>query len=86
SHQQIPTYAVEILNTGDCSISDIHVTYGWFSSAKLVVPNKFRRLAYNDCLVNDGRPLAAGRLVSFDYANTYSYPMSVSSVSCSCLL
>ncbi|KAK4740823.1 hypothetical protein SAY87_024411 [Trapa incisa] len=56
----IPTYTVEIVNmcaTG-CSILDIHVSCGWFSSAKLINPRIFRRLSYNDCIVNDGKPLA----------------------------
>ncbi|KAK4788570.1 hypothetical protein SAY86_019889 [Trapa natans] len=80
----IPTYTVEIVNmcaTG-CSILDIHVSCGWFSSAKLINPRIFRRLSYNDCIVNDGKPLANGATLSFRYANTYSYPLSVSSVKC----
>ncbi|TQD75230.1 hypothetical protein C1H46_039239 [Malus baccata] len=81
----IPTYTVEIMNmcvTG-CDISHIHLTCGWFSSARLVNPKIFKRLRYNDCLVNDGEPLANGGTVSFQYANTFSYKLSVSSVTCS---
>ncbi|XP_068304930.1 TPD1 protein homolog 1-like [Pyrus communis] len=81
----IPTYTVEIMNmcvTG-CDISHIHLTCGWFSSARLVNPKIFKRLRYNDCLVNDGKPLANGGTVSFQYANTFSYKLSVSSVTCS---
>ncbi|KAE8657153.1 TPD1 protein-like protein 1 [Hibiscus syriacus] len=81
----IPTYTVEILNicaTG-CDISGIHVTCGWFSSAHLINPNIFKRLSYNDCLVNDGKPLINGGVIEFQYANTFSYPLSVSSVVCS---
>ncbi|XP_048138438.1 TPD1 protein homolog 1-like [Rhodamnia argentea] len=81
----IPTYTVEIVNacvTG-CDISHIHLNCGWFSSARLINPRIFKRLRYNDCLVNDGKPLTNGDTLSFQYANTYSYPLSVSSVVCS---
>ncbi|XVF54735.1 hypothetical protein PTKIN_Ptkin05aG0205200 [Pterospermum kingtungense] len=81
----IPTYTVEILNvcvTG-CDISDIHLSCGWFSSAHLINPKIFKRLRYNDCLVNDGKPLINGGSLSFQYANTFLYPLSVSRVVCS---
>ncbi|CAH1423134.1 unnamed protein product [Lactuca virosa] len=80
----IPIYTVEIMNicaTG-CSISDVHLSCGWFSSARLVNPHLFKRLRYNDCLVNDGKPLIPGRTVMFQYANTFAYQLSVSSVTC----
>ncbi|XP_050376705.1 protein TAPETUM DETERMINANT 1-like [Argentina anserina] len=80
----IPTYTVEIMNvcvTG-CNISRIHLTCGWFSSATLVNPRVFKRLRYNDCLVNDGKPLVNGGTISFEYANTFLYPLKVSHVSC----
>ncbi|KAJ6294306.1 hypothetical protein OIU76_022398 [Salix suchowensis] len=53
----IPTYTVQIMNmcsTG-CDISGIHLNCGWFSSARLIDPKIFKRLRYNDCLVNDGK-------------------------------
>lgn len=80
----IPTYTVEIMNvcvTG-CNISRIHLNCGWFSSATLVNPRVFKRLRYNDCLVNDGKPLVNGGTISFEYANTFLYPLKVSSVAC----
>ncbi|XP_057544048.1 TPD1 protein homolog 1-like [Amaranthus tricolor] len=80
----IPTFTVQILNANveGCNIGNIHVSCGWFSSARLVDPNVFRRLSYDDCLVNDGDPLAAGESLSFQYANSFSYPLSISSVDC----
>ncbi|OMO76952.1 hypothetical protein CCACVL1_15272 [Corchorus capsularis] len=80
----IPSYSVEILNVcmSGCSISNIHVSCGWFSSVRLINPTVFRRLYYDDCLVNDGEALAPGQCLSFQYANTFSYPLSVSSVAC----
>ncbi|XP_022738216.1 protein TAPETUM DETERMINANT 1-like [Durio zibethinus] len=80
----IPTYTVEIVNmcvTG-CDISGIHLYCGWFSSARLINPKIFKRLRYNDCLVNDGKPLVNGGTLSFQYANTFLYPLSVSRVVC----
>ncbi|KAJ0112604.1 hypothetical protein Patl1_01273 [Pistacia atlantica] len=81
----IPTYTVEITNACDtgCDISRIHITCGWFSSAHLINPKIFKRLSYNDCLVNDGKPLVNGDTLSFQYANTFRYHLSVSSVACS---
>lgn len=81
----IPTYIVEIVNACDsgCDITDIHLRCGWFSSARLINPHLFKRLRFNDCLVNDGHPLLNGESISFQYANTYSYPLSISSMSCS---
>ncbi|KAF5191793.1 Tapetum determinant [Thalictrum thalictroides] len=80
----IPTYTVNIMNLSPagCTISGIHLSCGWFSSARLINPSIFRRLGYDDCLVNDGNPLASGAAVSFQYANSFSYPLSVSSVTC----
>ncbi|XP_077228636.1 TPD1 protein homolog 1-like [Tasmannia lanceolata] len=80
----IPTYTVEILNTcaNGCAISGIHLRCGWFSSARMINPTIFKRLHYDDCLVNNGVPLSSGESISFQYANTFLYPLSVSSVSC----
>ncbi|KAE9602098.1 hypothetical protein Lalb_Chr12g0195981 [Lupinus albus] len=83
----IPSYSVDIVNMcgneyDDCNIEDIHVHCGWFSSVRLINPKVFRRIEYDDCLVNDGQALSSGTVISFQYANTYSYPLSVSSVHC----
>ncbi|PON32173.1 hypothetical protein TorRG33x02_356770 [Trema orientale] len=80
----IPAYYVEIVNncfTG-CNISGIHINCGLFSSAKFIDPKIFKQLSYDDCLVNDGKPLVSGGTIDFTYANTYVYQLSVSSVLC----
>ncbi|XP_042497991.1 protein TAPETUM DETERMINANT 1 [Macadamia integrifolia] len=81
----IPTYTVEIVNactvTG-CAISGIHLSCGWFSSARLINPKLFKRLHYDDCVVNDGKPLPSGATLSFQYANSFPYQLAVSSVIC----
>ncbi|GLJ48613.1 hypothetical protein SUGI_1025750 [Cryptomeria japonica] len=80
----IPSYSVQIENlcsTG-CSIAQIHLTCGWFSSAVEINPKLFKRLKYNYCLVNNGNPIIAGGSVSFVYAQNFKYPMTVSSVKC----
>ena len=80
----IPSYTVQIMNicASDCSISKIHLHCGWFSSARLINPRLFCRVGYDDCLVNDGKGIAPGRTISFQYTNTYPYPLSVASVEC----
>ncbi|KAG8379467.1 hypothetical protein BUALT_Bualt07G0091500 [Buddleja alternifolia] len=80
----IPTYTVEIMNVcvSGCDISAVHVSCGWFSSARILNPRVFKRLRFDDCLVNDGNTLVNGRTLSFQYANTFPYPLSVSSVTC----
>lgn len=79
----IPRYFVQIVNTcmSDCAPSQVHVYCGWFASALLVNPNTFQRLAYNDCLVNGGRPLKYGEIVRFTYANSFMYPIRFKSAS-----
>lgn len=80
----IPTYTVEVQNVcvSGCSISNIHLSCGWFSSARLVDPSIFRRVGYDDCLINGGELLSPGETLSFQYANTFMYPLYVSSVAC----
>lgn len=81
----IPGYTVEITNMcmSGCIISRIHISCGWFSSAKLINPRIFKRIHYDDCLVNNGKPLPYGSTLSFHYANTFPYPLSVAFVTCS---
>ncbi|KAI3873806.1 hypothetical protein MKX03_027075 [Papaver bracteatum] len=80
----IPTYTVEIMNvcTKGCDISNIHLNCGWFSSARLINPRVFKRIRYNDCILNNGGALINGDSISFQYANTFQYPLTVSSVNC----
>lgn len=75
----IPTFSVQIFNlcTVGCPISNVHVACGWFASAKLINPKVFRRLNFNDCLVNDGKPIAYGDSITFQYANSFEYQMRV---------
>ncbi|XP_074564716.1 TPD1 protein homolog 1-like [Curcuma longa] len=82
----ISTYTVTVLNlcsvSGGCSLGNIHLSCGAFSSERLVNPSIFRRLRINDCLLNDGRPLASGSVVSFEYASSVSYPLAISNATC----
>ncbi|CAO2842414.1 unnamed protein product [Amaranthus hypochondriacus] len=80
----IPTYTVVIENgcMSGCTITKLHLNCDGFSSARLVDPFVFRRIRFNDCLVNDGKPIPASGLISFQYANTYRYPLSVASFVC----
>ncbi|XP_051128359.1 TPD1 protein homolog 1-like [Andrographis paniculata] len=81
----IPTYTVSIENFcmyGSCKIYNIHLSCGWFSTARLIDPRIFRRLGYDDCLVKDGQLLGPAEVVVFQYANSFKYPMEVSNISC----
>lgn len=80
----IPAYTVQILNVcvSGCSISNIHISCGWFSSVHLINPRVFRRMYYDDCLVNDGEALGPGETLSFQYANSFPYRLKVASVAC----
>ncbi|BBN09817.1 hypothetical protein Mp_4g22950 [Marchantia polymorpha subsp. ruderalis] len=77
----IPLYSVQITNTcmSDCAPSDIHVNCGWFASSPPPNPNVFTRLAFNDCLVNGGKPLLQGNIIQFQYANSFMYPLTFKS-------
>ncbi|GFP85489.1 hypothetical protein PHJA_000692600 [Phtheirospermum japonicum] len=79
----IPRYRVIITNLcSNCWVARVHFRCSWFASATLVPPNEFKRLAYDDCLVNGGRPMASGKTIGFAYSNTYPYPLSVASFVC----
>ncbi|WJZ81751.1 hypothetical protein VitviT2T_001574 [Vitis vinifera] len=80
----IPSFSVEITNAcaRACSISNLRLKCGMFASAVLVNPKIFKRQVVDDCLVNGGSPLAAGSTISFKYANTFQYPLSLASATC----
>lgn len=81
SSSGIPEYIVQIVNTcmSGCAPSNIHVHCGWFASAKIVNPKVFRRVAYDDCVVNGGRPLKSSQVIRFTYDNSFMYPLSFKS-------
>ncbi|KAL2459323.1 TPD1 protein-like protein 1-like [Forsythia ovata] len=73
----IPQYVVQIVNTCvfGCAPSNIHLHCGWFASARIVNPRSFKRVSYDDCLVNGGRPLKNSQIIRFTYANSFMYPL-----------
>lgn len=81
----IPTFSVQIINLcGNCALGAIHVACGNWASATPVDPYIFTRLAYNDCLVNNGKPLMSQGSISFQYSNSAMYPMSIVSANNEC--
>ncbi|KAJ7980391.1 protein TAPETUM DETERMINANT 1-like [Quillaja saponaria] len=74
----IPQYIVQIVNTCvfGCAASNIHLHCGWFASARMVNPRFFKRLSYDDCLVNGGKPLETSEIIRFTYSNSFEYPLS----------
>ncbi|KAF7836597.1 TPD1 protein-like protein 1-like [Senna tora] len=79
-----PLYSVQILNqcASNCKIAQLHLNCGPFTSEKFVPPSIFKRVANNDCLVNNGNPIGFGSAVSFQYANSHQFPLQVSSLQC----
>ena len=80
----IRLFNVDIINecSSGCGISNIHVNCGDFTSAVFIDPKVFRKLSIGDCLVNDGQTLDIGASLSFSYANSFSYSLTVASVTC----
>ncbi|XVF75692.1 hypothetical protein PTKIN_Ptkin13bG0207100 [Pterospermum kingtungense] len=78
----MPSYRVEIINAGKVAIGKIHLRCGMFSSANLINPLLFKRVGPDMCLVNNGEPLAAGRIIAFTYTTTFMFPLSVFSFTC----
>ncbi|RWR76435.1 protein TAPETUM DETERMINANT 1-like protein [Cinnamomum micranthum f. kanehirae] len=76
-----PEYIVQIANTclSGCAPFNIHFHCGWFASAKLVNPNTLKRLSFDDCLVNAGRPLRSSQIIRFTYTNSFMYPITFKS-------
>ncbi|KAF7852038.1 hypothetical protein BT93_L1129 [Corymbia citriodora subsp. variegata] len=75
----IPQFIVQIVNTCTmprCSPSGIHLHCGWFASARVVNPRSFKRLSYDDCLVNGGKALKPSQVVRFTYSNSFMYPLA----------
>lgn len=74
----IPQYIVQIVNTcvRGCAPSNIHLHCGWFASARMVNRMTFKRLSYDDCLVNEGKPLKTSQIISFTYSNSFMYPLA----------
>lgn len=81
----LPVYHVTMINTCvDCSLQDIHIACGEWASATEVNPLVFKRVADNDCVVNDGKPIPSQGAVIFEYTNSFPYPMEVQRSSPSC--
>ena len=76
----IPRFVVQIVNTcmTGC-VREVHVSCGWFASAGTINPRVFRRVAFNDCVVNAGGVLPAEAILRFTYSNSFMYPLSLKS-------
>ena len=77
----IPQFIVQIVNTcvSGCAPRDIHLHCGWFASARIVNPRLFKRISYDDCLVNGGNPLASSQIIRITYSNSFMYPLAFKS-------
>ncbi|KAG9455133.1 hypothetical protein H6P81_008037 [Aristolochia fimbriata] len=79
-----PGVLVQIVNSSPTRtpVSNVYVSCGEFASTSLLNLHVFKRLKPNDCLVNDGKQLAANEIVSFVYTNSRTYDLVVSHVDC----
>ncbi|CAJ1963182.1 unnamed protein product [Sphenostylis stenocarpa] len=77
----IPQFIVQIVNTcvSGCAPRDIHLHCGWFASARIVNPRLFKRISYDDCLINGGNPLASSQIIRIAYSNSFMYPLAFKS-------
>ncbi|XP_039156220.1 ABC transporter D family member 1-like [Eucalyptus grandis] len=82
----IPIFLVEVMNecSSACTIANVCFHCGKFSSDNRIRPKIFKRLDYDDCLVNNGTALTPGQVLSFKYSTTCMYPLSVSNLDISC--
>ena len=77
----VPQFTVQIYATcmDGCEPSHLHLNCGWFASMVVVNPGIFQRVAFNDCLVNAGRPIQQGHILRFTYQNSFMYKLSFKS-------
>ncbi|KAB5551757.1 hypothetical protein DKX38_009068 [Salix brachista] len=76
-----PLFKVEIVN--ECPTGcTIHLSCASFRSEKVINPKVFRRIAPDDCLLNDGQPLPSGEIITFEYAAATQFPFTVKNIVC----
>ncbi|KAJ6408289.1 hypothetical protein OIU84_011578 [Salix udensis] len=77
-----PLFKVEIVN--ECPTGcTIHLSCASFRSEENVInPKVFRRIAPDDCLLNDGQPLPSGEIITFEYAAATQFPFTVKNIVC----
>ncbi|KAF9679602.1 hypothetical protein SADUNF_Sadunf06G0031800 [Salix dunnii] len=76
-----PLFNVEIVNECPSGCS-IHLNCASFRSEKVINPKVFRRIAPDDCLLNDGQPLPSGEIITFEYAAATQFPFTVKNIVC----
>ncbi|KAL9661124.1 hypothetical protein QQ045_025944 [Rhodiola kirilowii] len=79
-----------LTNSGTCTNRDISISQSRDTTSgipryivqivnTLVNPTSFKRLSYDDCFVNGGKPLMTGQIIRFTYLNSFMYPLSFKS-------
>lgn len=78
-----PKYIVEVYNRCPmCPVINIHLKCGSFPQA-LVSPRLLKVVAFDDCVVNGGLPLAPLQKFSFSYSHSkYLMPLATWSFQC----
>uniref|UniRef100_A0A803MHH4 Uncharacterized protein n=1 Tax=Chenopodium quinoa TaxID=63459 RepID=A0A803MHH4_CHEQI len=62
-----PQYAVTVTNNCPCAQSRVYLRCLGFSSVQPINPGVFK-VKGDSCLINNGRPIARGKSVSFKYS------------------
>ncbi|KAL4184332.1 hypothetical protein AMTRI_Chr10g225080 [Amborella trichopoda] len=81
--RNIPKYTVQVINNSLQGVFNVHLGCGYFTSGSLILPMIFRRLQPGDCLVNDGKEIGPGKIIQFDYTNTFLDKFPVTRADCS---
>lgn len=80
----IPEYTVQIINEAwnVKGVYDVIVSCPIFASTTLINPNVFRRLDLANCLLDDGRIISPGEVITFQYSNILPYPFAITTLKC----
>ncbi|CAN1172968.1 TPD1 protein homolog 1 [Linum perenne] len=71
---------VEVINNCECPISQLVLSCKGFGTVEKLDPSKFKQIAGDKCLVNDGNPIAPKASVKFSYAwdpPLYLFPLTL---------
>ncbi|KAI3444131.1 hypothetical protein Pfo_000796 [Paulownia fortunei] len=80
----IPKFTVQIINEAwhVKGVYDVQIACPAFASTTLINPMVFRRIDLADCLLNNGRIISPGEVITFEYSNILPYPLIVLNLKC----
>ncbi|KAL6520648.1 hypothetical protein OROMI_032208 [Orobanche minor] len=80
----VPKYTVQIINEAwhEKGVYDVEIVCPIFASTTLINPMIFRRIDSGRCLLNNGRTIKPGEVITFEYSNIMPYPFVVLNLKC----